>query len=489
MNSIRREQLAWWLWIVLLVSLPITSFPPISEAFGRSTVAPMAIIPLIGLLAIAIVPALVRKRELPQMAVPVLVFLGCAVLSAAVGLFHPLASFKGQTPLGREFRALITLAVGVGFFMSAALMPVSVRRMRMSLIALTIGGAIALLWSIVQAAFFLQNDPDVFRLFNELHRVISIRDLVPDRVSGLAYEPSWFGNQIVVLYLPIWMASVALGYSSFKWKWRFFTIELGLAVLAVVTLLLARTRVSVFSFSLILGVLIVSFFWRLGGRVSRRTSSRLPFRQLAVATIGLIFVASIGTGILAAAREFDPRFQRAATILNELPQIRSEHPYELGLEVANRTAFAERVVYWMAAWQVFLEYPLTGIGPGNSGFLFEQSIPAYGHRLTEIQTALSADSPIFPNPKSLWIRLLAETGILGFASFVTWQIVVLAGALSLRTAKGLMLSALGLAGLLSALALVIEGFNLDTFALPQMWIVPGLVTAGILLHRRSKQEE
>ena len=99
MNATRRsDQLAWWLWLALLVTLPITSFPPISEAFGRSTVAPLAIVPLIGLLAIGVIPRIVRERDFPALAMPLLVFFGFATLSAAVGLFHTTDSIRHEIP-------------------------------------------------------------------------------------------------------------------------------------------------------------------------------------------------------------------------------------------------------------------------------------------------------------------------------------------------------------------------------------------------------
>ncbi len=36
---------------------------------------------------------------------------------------------------------------------------------------------------------------------------------------------------------------------------------------------------------------------------------------------------------------------------------------------------------------------------------------------------------------------------------------------------------IGMAGFLSLLALLFEGFSLDTFALPHLWVMLGLVTA------------
>jgi len=38
---------------------------------------------------------------------------------------------------------------------------------------------------------------------------------------------------------------------------------------------------------------------------------------------------------------------------------------------------------------------------------------------------------------------------------------------------------LGLAGCLAVGALLLEGFSLDTFALPQMWIILGFLSSGI----------
>ena len=46
----------------------------------------------------------------------------------------------------------------------------------------------------------------------------------------------------------------------------------------------------------------------------------------------------------------------------------------------------------------------------------------------------------------------------------------------LRKENAVMAKVLGLAGLMVAMMQFFEGFSLDTFALPQMWIVFGFVT-------------
>jgi ABC-type transport system involved in cytochrome c biogenesis permease subunit len=86
---------------------------------------------------------------------------------------------------------------------------------------------------------------------------------------------------------------------------------------------------------------------------------------------------------------------------------------------------------------------------------------------------------VLPNIKSLWIRLLAETGLLGFACFATFLAMHWHSANWLRRKSGLH-STLGIAGLLMLVALLTEGFSVDTFGLPYYWIMLGLVAGGCL---------
>jgi hypothetical protein len=46
-----------------------------------------------------------------------------------------------------------------------------------------------------------------------------------------------------------------------------------------------------------------------------------------------------------------------------------------------------------------------------------------------------------------------------------------------------------LAGVISWLAIIVEGLSLDSFALPTMWIALGLVTSGIWLLRESDKKD
>ena len=72
-----------------------------------------------------------------------------------------------------------------------------------------------------------------------------------------------------------------------------------------------------------------------------------------------------------------------------------------------------RIPLWISAWEMFLDAPLTGHGPHTfvqlySSYLQNISLPSW----------LPADSRIVPWPHNLYLEVLAEEGILGFASFL-----------------------------------------------------------------------
>jgi O-antigen ligase len=146
--------------------------------------------------------------------------------------------------------------------------------------------------------------------------------------------------------------------------------------------------------------------------------------------------------------------------------------------VAKQLEYAERVTYWIAAGRVFALHPVLGVGLGNSGFYFREVIPATSYDLLDVLGAVGQFPGPFPNPKSLWFRLLAESGLVGFIVFLTWLVMTFASAWAVTRRSLGLASVIGLATLLSLVALVVEGLSLDTFALPYVWLLPGMA-AGL----------
>jgi len=472
------------LWLLLLVVIPVTSFPPLVALAGGTPVAPLALIPLGGLVAIWLVPVLLRGRKIPMLAIPLSLFAGLALLSAAVGLGQRILPMRGASVIGRETRALLTLGIALGFYLCATLLPGEQRRIRLALRAVYVGAIVMLLWSTVQAGVVMTGGEQVPQAFVDLHRLISPRDPVPDRLTGLAFEPSWLGDQLVTLYLPLWLAAVITRTSAWSSARRAWWLEAVLAAWGLAVLALTRSRISYASLALVLLVLGIIGVWRgAGWLVHRRGRESTSLRPGAagVLRLGLVlsFLAASAGGLYAATRLYsrvDPRMIRLFQALERVPEMRALYPNEALYELANRVAFAERIAYWEAGFRTFAGHPILGVGFGNAGFFMEANLPGYAFRLTEIRDLLSGEFAGLPNPKNLWVRLLAETGLAGFAAFLTWWLLVGVGAIVLwRRGTGLQ-RLIGCAGLIGWLAAFGEGFSLDTFALPHIWILLGLVT-------------
>jgi hypothetical protein len=86
----------------------------------------------------------------------------------------------------------------------------------------------------------------------------------------------------------------------------------------------------------------------------------------------------------------------------------------------------------------------------------------------------------------MWVRILAETGLLGFAVFLAWYYLLWRSSRLTQAAKAPpVLAVAGLAGQMALVAFLIEGFSIDSFALPYIWVSFGIISASGLLSRKE----
>jgi len=74
----------------------------------------------------------------------------------------------------------------------------------------------------------------------------------------------------------------------------------------------------------------------------------------------------------------------------------------------------------------------------------------------------------------MYVRLLSETGLLGFVLFLIFQFSVLGDALTYLQ-KGGLGRFLGMAGLFAWLAIALYNFTQDSLATPNIWLIPGIL--------------
>jgi O-antigen ligase len=351
-------------------------------------------------------------------------------------------------------------------------------------------GIVLLAWAVIQGIYiyvFKSHYPQVLVTFQSL---ISTRSLFLGRITSFAFEPSWLAQQLNLLFLPFWLAASLTRWSAFKFRiWKFslenFLLVLGAAVLFV------SSRVGTLALLVVLAFLGIYANILVARRLQKWTLSRLggvsPFLRKLVQILlpVLLLILFLAVYALAAVvlvyglSHLDYRLARffKITTLAKLEELTSNIYY-----LFNYLAFAERFVYWVAGWRVFNLHPLLGVGLGNAGFYFQQVLPAYSWGLPEVMDAYYRASTV-PNIKSLWVRLLAETGIVGFSSFGVWCLVCFKSAWSLRKAGTTSQRTIGWFGVFVLLSFLIEGFSTDTFALPYLWLSLGMLCATAALAR------
>ena len=145
-------------------------------------------------------------------------------------------------------------------------------------------------------------------------------------------------------------------------------------------------------------------------------------------------------------------------------------------------ALIERLAHWVAAERMLAAAPLLGVGPGN----YAAAYPAY--RLPRWEEPLG-------HAHNIYLNVLAETGIVGFAAFVVlWSTVVVFVLRRRNAAQATFTSALavGILGMLAHLALhnlVDNLFVQGIYILVALWVALLDASAAPPPWRTPKQKE
>jgi O-antigen ligase len=143
--------------------------------------------------------------------------------------------------------------------------------------------------------------------------------------------------------------------------------------------------------------------------------------------------------------------------------------------------FDARLIYSQAAANTFRAYPLLGVGLGNYAFYFEEMLPY--RPLAEVPEVLKVVTPEsgrarLITAKNFYLRLMAETGMLGTITFLSFLIAMLGCALFLWLTPQEEMRFWGSASLIGLIAFMLSTLTFDSFVIPNMWVLFGLITAA-----------
>lgn len=181
-----------------------------------------------------------------------------------------------------------------------------------------------------------------------------------------------------------------------------------------------------------------------------RSTARI--RAVAVA---LLAVFAVGAGVVGIAKVGNP-VDYADTKLTEFNDV---EPASTGGSTRLGSVGGQRSDLWRVAWDEFKADPLAGAGAGSYRFAY------YRDRHTDRN---------LDNPHSLPLRLLSETGLIGFLLFLAWLVAV-ALAIARRAQEAERSERIWIAGLAAAGATILTQCLADW-----LWLLPGLLGLGFL---------
>ena len=459
-----------------MLTLPVTSFRWFPGLGEGTLVRPLALYPLALLLPLLLVQSWRKKISLaiPGAFVALGAFALFALFASAVGSILDPIPLRGQTYDGRAVRAFVTLVIGIAFFVGAVWMNKDEADLRFTVKWVFAGLCLNLAWSGLQAVTFYTSLLEK-ETVTHWQLAFSMRELVrTNRISGLAYEPAWLAGQIATIFFPFLFAAILTKFRLTPRRWL-------VPALLVLTALLLLSTYSRGGLLITLGVSALAtllfgrdqlcgmWAWFIGGFKERRFTPFFLRLSIVIAVIGIIAGAFL---FLGQKNYFRRLWEINADSLNE---------YIVDINAGARGA------YTVGALGAFSEYPLTGVGLGGSGFYIYQNLPDWSlTTVPEIAKQLNPSSRLYPNPKNLYARLLAETGLIGFILFVAFQFNLLGETLSLYKLNEGWARFAAVAGVFAWLAIALYNFTQDSLTTPNIWVVPGIL-AGLATHYSNKE--
>ncbi len=468
--NLRKMSRVFWAMVVLF--LPVTSFKYFPFLGKETMVRPLSFYPLailVILLFIRIIKGDLKFKMNGSLLIYAL-FLAVAFTATIFGAVMDPIQMHGQDYSGRAIRAWMTLAGGLAFFVSAMLMNQEKDDLYFTLKWLYIGLAASIVWGGIQMISYYTDFPGRQSL-NVIQKSFSIRQLLAKkRAAGFAYEPSWLANQLATIYLPWLFASLISGYRVFKRRWLEPVIFVGALALLLCTFSRGGIVMAAISCGLVFLItqarlIKMAWVWFVYLDVKGLTSAQK------------IYAVGLRVGIMAV----------CAGLISGVFLVLSTSPYFSKIWKSNKTNLVDymvdiyagpRLAYAIAGMEIYERYPLTGVGLGATGLYLYDYIPEWSKTtLSEIAKHLGPNAWLYPNAKNQLIRVLAETGLIGFGLYLLFYLNILGQILAMLRSQNQLGIYLATTGLTTWIVLMIFNFTQDSFIDPNGWMNLGILLA------------
>jgi O-antigen ligase len=152
--------------------------------------------------------------------------------------------------------------------------------------------------------------------------------------------------------------------------------------------------------------------------------------------------------------------------------------------------FGSRMAYWQTAYNMYADHPLFGVGLGNFTIYLADYLP-FQHlaKTPEVLRHLvpKQGRSRVQTVKHFLLRILAETGLIGMGIYLIFLAVLLAGSVYLWLSKDEEEHFGGTIAIIGMVGFVVDTFSFDSFAIPNPWIMFGIITATFRIFTSEKK--
>lgn len=427
------------LWHLTLVTFPITS-PPFFP-LGGVVAKPLSI--FFALLLFLVTITTRGNRSSRAFSIESLFLFLFTFIAGLTGLLHWEFYDLGNSEVGMAnyLRSLPTLVMGAVFYLTFRMMNINEAELKSSELviqwAMMFSVSIELLQAVADKIL-----PFLLPVVVAIDSVaVDVAITWTDRYHGLAYEPSWLGEQLILICIPLSLSRILSGSSLGTFKvpviglqWR---KEVFFFSMATIGIILSGSRSALIGLLLILLAASLLYLFKNRGRLFNLNSVLKGCLIVGAVLVGTIYLMSN-----------DYLFETYLAIF-------SASSFD---ELALMAHFGTRASVWYTSFQVFLDNPILGVGLGGSEVYYSQYVPAWVLNIPEAQGWMSGEGRA--NPKNLITRLLSETGMVGFLIFFAFVILHFRGKGDLRHQYLKIALAIGF---------LVISFQSDTFSLPTWW--------------------
>lgn len=383
--------------------------------------------------------------------IALLLFLAVTVLSGIVNI-DSLAYVVFQGVAGPQRYLLQIGALGFYFVSALYMYQVFLRANRDSLQFFSHYLLISCIFSLVYSSLeviVLFGGEGAFQLLSAVDSIFrnTEQDAFYGRIRSLTSEASYFGMYSAIVFP--WLLSLFIEYKG--WKRVFAAFFLGYFLLINI-LTFSRTSYAVLCIE---GILYMFFF---------RAYILHYWKQFLVASV---FFLATGMYVF-------------ATFMNELSLLDIWAIFDSLLgggdgirEGSNMARYGSAA----AAFGIFFHYPILGVGFGSYGFYAADYYPLWAQGSVEILNwSQNVIGGVWPPVHNLYARLLAETGVIGFLSWISFCMLLLreecvllkrqVDSVKITYWRNLVITTVGVLAC---------GFNVDGFRLFAMWLLFSIV--------------